>query len=236
MLEGWGQKWSGSIEMPFFTEAGSAKGMVGTLLKHFFGDSSSAENGSTGQHFHMLYPKSDPFSTSNLGDKALTLNLNINEGASMKNWPFVGARVSSLNFDQDVGSGLKVSADLFGQFKDTTTAEIGSASFAAENLRCDYNNLTVYTGTITRTGTAPDYTDFSFGSATQIKPDKISVKIENGMEDVVRLCGTFSLNESQCYGLQSTLPKSNSHKSNNRLSRRSFQVLFFLYSIVFNPS
>ena len=36
--------------------------------------------------------------------------------------------------------------------------------------------------------------------------------------------------------IQSTLPKSNSHKSNNCLSRRSMQVLFSLYSIVFNPS
>ena len=36
--------------------------------------------------------------------------------------------------------------------------------------------------------------------------------------------------------VQSTLPKSNSHKSNNYLSRRSIQVLFSLYSIVFNPS
>ena len=38
--------------------------------------------------------------------------------------------------------------------------------------------------------------------------------------------------------VQSTLPKSNSHKSNNRLSRRSIQVLFssYMYSIVFNPS
>ena len=36
--------------------------------------------------------------------------------------------------------------------------------------------------------------------------------------------------------LQSTLPKSNLHKSNNRPSRRSIQVLFSLYSIVFNPT
>ena len=36
--------------------------------------------------------------------------------------------------------------------------------------------------------------------------------------------------------IQSTLPKSNSHKSNNCLSRRSIQILFSLYSIVFNPS
>ena len=35
--------------------------------------------------------------------------------------------------------------------------------------------------------------------------------------------------------LQSTLPKSNSHKSNNRPSRRSFQVLFSLFSMFFTP-
>ena len=35
--------------------------------------------------------------------------------------------------------------------------------------------------------------------------------------------------------VQSTLPKSNSHKSNNCLSRRSIQVLFSLYSIVLTP-
>ena len=35
--------------------------------------------------------------------------------------------------------------------------------------------------------------------------------------------------------IQSTLPKSFLHKSNNCLSRRSIQVLFSLYSIVFNP-
>ena len=39
-------------------------------------------------------------------------------------------------------------------------------------------------------------------------------------------------------GIQSTMPKSNLHKSNNRLSRRSIPVLFSLglYFVVFNPS
>ncbi len=183
------RKWSGSVETPLFTESGGTSGMVGTLLKHFFGSVTSTENGATGQFHHTYYPVSDPFSAANLGTKALTLNLNINEGAVMKNWPFVGGRVSSLSFDQEAGSQLKLSAELFGQYRDAVTAEIGSAQFAAENLRCDYNNLSLYTGTITRTGTAPDYTDFSFGSATRIKPDKVSVKIENGMEDTLRLSG-----------------------------------------------
>ncbi|MFQ5465536.1 MAG: phage tail tube protein [Thermodesulfobacteriota bacterium] len=183
------RSWSGSLEMPFFTEAGSTPGSVGTLLKHFFGLSTSAQNGATGQYSHIFYPVADPFDAGNLGSRALTLNLNINEGLVMKNWPFVGGRVKGLAFEQEAGSQLKVSAEVMGQFRDTVTGEIGSAVFAAENLRCDYNNLSVYTGPITRTGTAPDYTDFSFAGAVRIKPDKVSVKVENGMEDVLRLSG-----------------------------------------------
>jgi hypothetical protein len=183
------RKWSGSLAMPFYTEAGSTKGIMGTVLKHFFGDVTSAQNATTGQYYHMLYPVTDPFATSALGSKALTLNWNLNEGATVKNHAFKGGRVSSLSFEQEVGNQLIISAEMFGQSKTASGTAIASPTYAAENLRCDYNNLTVYTGTITRTGTAPDYTDFAFGSATQIKPDKISVKIENGMEDVLRLAG-----------------------------------------------
>ena len=183
------KKWGGSLEIPFFTEAGTTKGIIGTLIKHFFGKATSAQNGVTGQYLHMIYPVADPFLAANLGTKGLTLSLNINEGATMKNWPFVGGRVKSLSFDQEAGNHLKFSVELFGQDKAATTAELGSATFPAENLRADFNNLKVYTGTITRTGTGPDFTNFTFGSATQLKPDKISVKIENGMEDILRLGG-----------------------------------------------
>lgn len=183
------QKWSGSVETPFFTEAGSTKGMTGTLLKHFFGKVTSAQNGSTGQYSHMMYPVADPFAAANLGTRALTLNLNINQGQVMKNWPYVGARVKGLTFSQEVGQPLKLTAELIGQFRDAVTAEIGSPVFAAENLRCNYNNLKVYTGAVARVGVAPDYTDFTFASATQLKPDKVSLKLENGMDDVLRLSG-----------------------------------------------
>lgn len=183
------RSWSGSIEMPLFTEAGGEAGAVGTILKHFFGHASTAQNGATGQYAHTFYPVADPFGASGLGSKALTLNLNINEGSVVKNWPFVGGRVKSLAFDQEAGSQLKVSAGLMGQYRDSAGTEVGSPVFAAENVRCDYNNLSVYTGAVTRTGTAPDYTDFTFGGATRIRPDKISVKLENGMEDVLRLAG-----------------------------------------------
>jgi len=183
------QSWTGTLEFPMFTEAGTTAGMVGTVFKHFFGSSSSAQNASTGQYYHMMYPMVDPFATANLGTKGLTLNWNINEGDTMRNWPFVGGRVTGLTFEQEAGDHLKVTAEMVGQKRDTTTAELGSETFAAEPLRCDYNNVTLYTGTITRVGTGPNYTDITAGSGTAIKPDKVSVKIENGMEDMLRLAG-----------------------------------------------
>jgi hypothetical protein len=184
-----GQRWSASIETPFYTEAGSSPGIVGTLLKHFFGKCDSGQNGTTGQYYHMMSPAGDPFLDAHLGDKGLTLNLNINEGAVVKNWPYSGGRVKSVVFEQEVGSALKFSAGLFGQKRDAGEAEVGGAVFAAEPLRCDYRGLSIYTGPVTRVGTAPVYTGFSFESSTRIKPDKVSIKMENGMEDAMRLSG-----------------------------------------------
>lgn len=184
------RKWSANLEMPFFTESGGPqKAFMGTLLKHYFGKAASAQNGTTGQYRHMFYPVEDPFNATHLGAKALTLNLNITESASMRLWPYAGGRIGKLSFTQEAGQHLKLAIDMFGQYRGAMAAEIGSPTFAAEDLRCDYNNLKVYTGTITRTGTGPEYTDFSFGSATQIKPDSITVTVEDGREDVLRLSG-----------------------------------------------
>ncbi len=186
-----GEKWSASLEIPFFTEAGTTVGMIGTLLKHFFGKATSVQNATTGQYAHIIYPVPDPFASGNLGTKALTLNMNLNEGATMRNYPYIGGRIKSITLDQEPGQPLKITVECFGQNRASTTSELGSAAFAAENLRCDASNLTVYTGTITRVGTAPNFTDITFGSATSFTPDKISLKLENGFTDINRLDGNI---------------------------------------------
>lgn len=183
------RRWSTSLETPVFTESGSTKGVVGTMLKHFFGKVSSNQRDATTAYSHMMYPVADPFDSANLDTKALTLNLNINEGSTMKNWPYSGGRVTALSFNQEAGNHLSLAMDMVGQKREASTSEIGSPVFAEENLRCDYNNLSIYTGTVGRTGSSPDFTEFDFSSSTAIKPDKVSVKIENGMEDVLRLSG-----------------------------------------------
>jgi hypothetical protein len=188
-----GLKWSHSMEMPFFTEGGTVSGIVGTLLKHFFGKGTSAQNGSTGQYYHMLYPVPDPYATTSghLSTKAITLNYNYSEGGTVKNHAYRGGRITAVTFTQEVGQPLIVTFDFVGQDKVAAGTLISSPTFAAENLRADFNNLTVYNGTITRTGTGPDFTQFAFGSATTVTPDKISVKIENGLADKMQIAGVL---------------------------------------------
>jgi hypothetical protein len=181
--------WSVPLSIPMYSEAGTTKGMMGTLLKHFAGKATSAQNAATGQYLHMMYGVPNPDDAANLGTKALTLNENKNVGAVMKNWPWVGGRVKSLEFNQEAGKQLIVKLDTFGQIRDAETAEIGTPVFPAENLRCDFNGFKLYTGTITRTGTPPNYTQFAFGSASQIKPDSFKAKISCAREDKLRLAG-----------------------------------------------
>lgn len=185
-----GQKWEGGeFVMPGFSEAGTTAGMLGTVLKHFFGKASSAENASTGQYAHMMYPVTDMFNAANLGTKGLTFNMNLMEGETLRNYPYSGGRVSKLTFTQETGEALVITASAMGQKLEDIEAGLASPVFPAENLRFDFNNLTIRHGaTVTRTGSAPNYTDLT-SDGTLIAPDSITVEVERGMEDKLVLDG-----------------------------------------------
>ncbi len=184
-----GQKWDGlSLEMPAFSEGGTVARTFGMILKHFFGKSSSAQNGVTGQYAHMMYPVEDMFGAANLGTKALTLNMNVMEGNALKNYPYVGGRVKKLTFKQETGQPLLVTAECMGQKLEAVTAGLPDPAYPAENLRFDYDNLDIRTGAVTRTGAAPNYTNLASSGAI-IKPESITIEIERGMEDKLRLDG-----------------------------------------------
>ncbi len=186
-----GQKWDGlSLEMPGFTEAGTVKGMIGTIFKHFFGKATSAQNGATGQYAHMMYPVTDPYSASNLDNDALTVSMNAMHASTIKNHPYIGGMVKTLKFQQELAETLTITAELMGQTLATPEAGIASPVFAAENLRLDYNNLTVRNGAaVTRTGTAPNYTNLT-STGAQVKPDSVSLELDFGKEDRQLLDGT----------------------------------------------
>lgn len=201
------EKWSYTLEMPVFTEGGTVAGIVGTIMRHFFGFAGSAQNASTGQYLHMMYPVSNPELTSSgyLGTKALTLNHNISEGATVKNHAYFGARVNSLTFTQEPGQHLMLSAAMTGQSKVASGTAIATPTFAAENLSCRYSDLTMYTGTITKTGTPPNYTDFTFGSATTLKHDRVSLTLENANIDKLRNAGVAYSDKTNWGQIKATL-------------------------------
>lgn len=185
------QKWAGTVEMPLFTEGGTVSGIVGTMLKHFFGAVTTAQNGSTGQYAHMFYPETAPFDTGNaLAAKALTLNSNFSKGATIYNHAYTGARFSKITITQEQGAIAKATFDAFGQYLDTESALISTPAFAAENLSLRPSNLMVYNGAgATKTGTPPDYTDLAPNTMNAFSPETITLEIENGRADELRFDG-----------------------------------------------
>jgi hypothetical protein len=201
------EKWSYTLEMPVFTEAGTTSGIVGSIIKHFFGYAGSAQNATTGQYLHMMYPVADP-ETASAGyvqNDALTLNFNISEGNTVKNHAYFGGRVNSLTFTTEPGQHLMMSAAMTGQGKIASGTAIATPTFAAENLSLRYSDLTMYYGTITKTGTPPDYTDYTFGSATALKHDKTVLTLEKPNIDKLRNAGVIYPDKTNWGQIKSTL-------------------------------
>ena len=183
--------WKATLEIPFYTEAGSMPSMVGTLLKHLFGGMGSAQRGGSTAYSHILYPSAKMYDEGGLlYQKALTLNYTLNEGNSLANYPYVGGRVVSIGLEQSPAEPLKLTVELTGQYRGAPTTALPEPTFPAEPLRCDHRGFSLYTGGVVRYGVAPDFTDINpDASAIPIKPDRVSITIDSGKEDIMRLSG-----------------------------------------------
>jgi|GEM_PF-1723343 len=178
----YGQKWSRSPEMPFFVESGSAKNLPAIVLKHLLGGSACVQNAATGQYNNTIYPVSDPRAAANLSTKAITLSSNLSHDANVRNHPHADGIVKKVTFKQAANDELVWSVDMAGSFVETNETEVGSPTYPAENLRLKWNMLKGWMGTITKVGSAPAYTSFTFGSATQFKPQELTINIECARE------------------------------------------------------
>lgn len=192
-----GQKFDWSITFPVFSEAGTTKGIVGTLLKHWAGKVTTLQNGATGQYDHMIYPVTNPFAAANLGTKALTLVFNIIAATGViKSYPYTGCRPAKVKLSQKPGEDLMCTISGFGQKLGAIAAGLASPLYAAENLRMDYSMCSLYTGAVTRTGTPPNYTNIVQNSATRITPDELTLELDNGQKDKHVLDGNTSPNKT----------------------------------------
>lgn len=185
------ESWNTPPDIPLYSELAGPDGPAGIakILKHGLGKATTGAAKEISAYPHMIYPHIDPFDTGSIGSKALTYNDNMSEGATVINTPYVGGRVKALNFEQELPEQLKLSLEMFGQYKDVQGAEIGDEAYPLETLRFDYDDLEFYQGVPAYTGDAPDYTEIDPSGGNLIKVDKLSIKITNGFEDVKRSSG-----------------------------------------------
>jgi hypothetical protein len=188
-----GEKVEGSFTFPVFSEAGTTKGIIGTLFKHGAGKAVSAQNAATGQYAHMIYCVSDPWAAANLGTKALTLSYNIIAASgAIRNYPVIGARITKIKFVQKPPDDALCTVSWVAQKVGPDTAGLASPLYAAENLRMDYSMFSLYTGAVTRTGTPPNYTNIVQNAATRIPADEVTVEIDFKLKDKMVLDGSRS--------------------------------------------
>ena len=89
--------------------------------------------------------------------------------------------VGKLSFQQEVGGHLMLARQLHGP-KPQRRRRNYHAHLAAENLRCDYNNLTIANGAARYAHRhEPNYTALT-STGAQVKPDSVSIELNAGCD------------------------------------------------------
>jgi hypothetical protein len=181
----------------------------------------------------ILYPLSKYYGTGEeLADKAIGIIPNTDEGGTTKSQYWGGGRITSVNIKGEGTDDVKLVFELrgagewVGSVDQTATASptFPSASpFVSSDLLC-------YIGSgITRTGTAPDFTDLDPNTMTAFRPDSIDITITNGTNDKVVMNGvkgpSYTTRESQV-AVECSFPIDYEDPSSGFSSADEYKLLF----------
>lgn len=160
---------------------------TGLLFKHLFGFAGTRSVVDTSGYKGILYPKAMPYGTGNaLADKAIAIVPNTDEQGTTKCQVFGGGRITDCKISaqgtDDVILEFTISGAWIGSVDQTA---IGGVSFPAANPYNSTDYKAYIGGTPVRTGSAPDYTDITAGTAVQFFPDSLDLTITNGLADKV---------------------------------------------------
>ena len=188
------QRANHTINIEAHTETHTTKDGYYLLLKHIFGSSFTAQNATTGQYSHLFFPSPKVFDEpeSELENQALSLNYNASRGDDVRRMAFVGMRPNGITFSQAVNPAeLILQIPLMGFRRLASDTEVAFTGMPAENLLMSYQHLKIYTGTITPTGSAGQYTNFDISGATQILTVGANITCNRNHEDQRRTNGTI---------------------------------------------
>lgn len=185
-----------TLECPFYAGA-----ETGLLFKHLLGFAGTRATVETTAKKGVLYPLAQPFGAGReLESKAVGIYVVYDkEGVSRMRY-YGGFRINSCNLTGEGTDDLKlafemkapgdfIGAEVANTFTPAST-DFPSDPYVTSDLLC-------YIGSgISRTGTAPDYTDIDPGTMVGFCPDSVNMTITNGLDDKVILCGTQGPNKT----------------------------------------
>jgi len=180
-------QWTWSLELAAYPIEG-----VGILLKHVLGKAGTRAVYDTSAYKGIIYPDAMPFGESmELGDKALGFYVNTDEGGTTKSRLYFGARVKSVAFQFEGTDDVKLTFEVMGpgEYIDAEASETAGATFTDVSPFASKDTIMYVGAGISRTGTAPGFTDIDPTGMDQFIPDSMTITITNGLDDKVVMNG-----------------------------------------------
>lgn len=178
-------QWTHSLECYWYPIAA-----VGVLLKHALGFADTRAVVEITGYRGILLPQNLPFGVGALlGDSAIGIRVNYDDGeGTTVSKVYYGGRITKVSISGEGADDVKLSFELAGpgpfigaEAAGTTPPDFSAlpSPFNAADARC-------YVGAgITRTGTAPEYTNLAPGTMSAFEPDSWSIEITNGRNDKI---------------------------------------------------
>ena len=180
-------QWTETLVMAY-----RASDEVNLLLKHFFGFAGTRAVIDTTAFKGIFYPITLPYGEGqNLGTKAIALIPNYDVQGTTKSKYFGGGIVTACRIAGEGTGDIMIEFDLKGAggFIEAETTALAGPTFSSVSPFTAKDILLFIGSGISRTGTAPDFTDIAPGAMTQFCPDSFSISMTNGLDDKVIFCG-----------------------------------------------
>ena len=181
-------QWTYSLQTAYYPNAA-----IGLLLKHSNGKAGTRSVVDTTAYEGMVYPLPQPYGTGReLGSKAVGIWVVYEkEGTSYKRY-YGGGRITSGNMATDDTGDVNLTFELTGAGEWVGSEAVNDLTFTAPTeTPFTKSDIAIYANSgVSRTGTAPDYTDISPGTMDPMYPDNLDLTWTCGLSDKTVINGT----------------------------------------------
>jgi len=188
-------QWTMSVECAWYPGA-----ETGLLLKHTFGKVDTRVVVDTTAKKGILYPLATLYGTgAELAHKAIGFVVNSDEGGTTKAQYYGGGRIKSLVISGEGTDDVKLTFEVQGPAEHIGTADQTATAGATFPTAAPFStdDCTLFIGAgITRTGTAPDFTDLDENTMSPFLPDSFTITITNGLDDKQVMDGNLGPNKT----------------------------------------